>query len=234
MSQDGLEKRRRGPLNGLRRSLFGELLGSAAGAIGADAGVCRLPLALSDAPLRLDGDVLLSRRRSAPSGAPLLACGGLSPVLLQAATISPDFAFAPVGELLLTAHYLGDDFDRIEWRSGVDLLVPEIGYFHLNLYNGGGGPAWSKRWQIMPEGFSLPQSTDRVWSLGGSLALERSGAHGERRLQFVPQLLLDLGQVVPVGERIEAVLGYYHWHGATDATTACAKPLPQLALRWLN
>jgi len=140
----------------------------------------------------------------------------------------------PVGELLLTAHYLGDDLDRLAPEPGVDLRVPEIGYFYLNLYNGGSGPTWGKRWQIRPEGFSLPQSADRVWSLGGSLVLDRGDAHGDRRLQFVPQLLLDLGQVVPVGERIQAVLGYHHWHGTAGAVTACAGPLPQLALRWSN
>jgi len=240
MPQDGLEKRRRGPLNGVRRMLYGLLVGSAsvpalaasAHDASANVGRHRLPLAQTNAPLRLDGDLLLVRDYSALPGDDLLAYGSLSPLLLQASAISTDFAFVSVGGQLLTAHYLGDDLDRIGKGLGVDLLLPELGYFHLNLYSGHDGPNQGKRWLINPKGFALPESADGFWSLGGSLALERSDHYGHRQLQFVPQLVLNLDKIVPMQGRMQALLSYHNWREAADTAPVRTGPVPQVSLRW--
>lgn len=220
--------------------LYGLLVGSASmpalAASGHDASGSlsrlRLPLAQTDAALRLDGDLLLMRDHSPLPGDDLLAYGSLSPLLLQASAISADFAFVSVGGQLLTAHYLGDDLDRIGKGLGVDLLLPELGYFHLNLYSGRDGPNQGRRWLIKPRGFALPESADGVWSLGGSLALERSDHYGPRRLQFVPQLVLNLDKIVPVQGRMQALLSYHNWREAADTVPARTGKVPQVSLRW--
>jgi hypothetical protein len=235
MAADGIEKRRKGPVNRMRRMLYGLLLGSAAApgfAAAADNGASRLPQAMTNAQLRQEGEVLLVRDGSAPSRSPMLAAyGGLAPMLTQAATISPDFAFAPLGKMLLTAHFLGTELDSLGKGLGVDLLVPELGYFHLNLYNGPGGPNQGKRLRIQPEGFDMPQTENQAWSLGASLELAR-GYDDRRRLQFVPQLVLNLDRCVPIGSRMQAVLSYRNWHAAGELDAVESRPIPQLALHW--
>jgi len=242
MPHNGLEKRRRGPLNRLRRMLYGVLVSAASASALATSGHdassnasgprLPLPLAHTNAPLRLDGDVLLLHDQSDLPGGDLLAYGGLSPLLLQASAISADFAFVSIGGQLLTAHYLGDDLDRIGKGLVVDFLLPELGYFHLNLYSGHDGPERGKRWLINPDGFALPQSADRFWSLGGSLALERNDPYSRRQLQFVPQLVLNLDQVVPMQGRMQALISYHNWLAAADTDPVRTGRIPQISLHW--
>jgi hypothetical protein len=237
MPLDGLEKRRPGPVNQLRRALYALLMGSATlpTLVAADGSLPaahrRLPLVQTSAPMRLDGNVLLARDPFAPGGA-LLAYGGLEPLLSHAAGLGPDFAFVPVGDLLLTAHFLGTDLSKIDKGLGVDLAIPELGYFHLNLFTGRDGPAAGKRWQINPQGFELPQSTDRLWSLGGSLAVERDQPGGHRHLLFVPQLVLNLGAITHASGRLEALVSYHNWLGLPHQPQTVAGRVPQLSLRW--
>lgn len=237
MPQGFVERRRRGPVNRLRRMLYGLLLGSASApalagtpqeAAAGDT-LHRLPQVVTNAPLWMHDDVLLARD---PLGGKLYAYAGLGPVLARADALGPDYAFLPVGGLLFTAHYLGQDLAKIGKGLGVDLALPQLGYFHLNLYAGRGDVTGGKRWRIDPQGFALPDSAERLWSLGGSLAVEQ-GANGRRQLTFVPQLVLNLDAVTHLSGRLQAVLSYHNWRSQADRGLAEQQgAVPQISLRW--
>lgn len=234
----GRERRRKGPINELRRALYGLMLSSASVPAMA-AG--HPPAKTADAPHRLPrihlSDVLAGQLDSlmlhdpaAPPDAPLTMFGPMSPLLSHARSISPDFVFAPIGGLLLTAHFLGNDLETIGKGLGADFLVPELGYFHLNLYNGPDGPNLGKRWKIAPNGFALPKSADKVWSLGGTVDVESRGASAKRELVFVPQLVLNLDSAIPMQGRMQAVFSYRNWRSTPGLSRHEA--VPQVSLKW--
>jgi hypothetical protein len=233
MSQAFVERRRSGPVNRLRRMLYGLLLGSAsAPALAAspqDAGTLhRLPQVVSNAPLWMHDNALLARD---PQNGGLYAYAGLGTVLARAGSLGRDFAFLPVGDLLFTAHFLGDDLKKIGKGLGVDFVLPEFGYFHLNLYTGRNDATGGKRWRIDPQGFALPDSAEHLWSLGGSLAMEQ-GANGHRQLTFVPQLVLNLDAITRTSGRMQAVISYHNWRSQVDRMPTDQGAVPQVSLKW--
>jgi hypothetical protein len=237
MSQGFIERRRTGPVNQLRRMLYGLLLGTAtapvlAGPLGAgmSGSLHRLPLVQTNAPAWMHDNVLLARDPLSAGGG-LYAYSGLGPALSGAAALGPDYAFLPVGNLLFTAHYLGDDLKKLGKGLGVDLAVPQFGYFHLNLFAGRNDTLGGQRWRIAPQGFALPDTPERLWSLGGSLALE-TGPTGRRQVMFVPQLVLNLDAVTHLSGRMQAVLSYHEWHSRLERTPNDNGPVPQISLKW--
>jgi len=240
MGKGFVEKRRQGPVNRLRRMLYGLLLGSVTAPVLAgplDAALNgntphRLPRVQTNGAAWMHDDILLARDPwSADKG--VYAYAGLGPALSAATASGRDFAFLPVGDALFTAQFLGDDLKKIGKGLGVDLALPELGYFHLNLYAGRNDATGGKRWRIDPEGFALPQSTGKLWSLGGSLALERDEPGGHRQLRFVPQLVLNLDTLTHVSGRMQAVISYHNWRSQADRGPADDQgPVPQVSLKW--
>lgn len=236
MSEGFVERRRSGPLNQLRRMLYGLLLGSAsAPALAgsphepAEPGTWhRLPQVVSNAPLWMHDSVLLTRD---PQSGGLYAYPGLGPMLARAGGPGRDFAFLPVGDLIFTADYLGSDLKKIGKGLGVDFVLPEFGYFHLNLYSGRNDAIGGKRWRVEPQGFALPDSGERLWSLGGSLAVEQ-GANGHRQLTFIPQLVLNVDAITHMSGRMQAVISYHNWRSPVDRMPADQGAVPQVSLRW--
>jgi hypothetical protein len=238
MGKRFIEKRRQGPVNRLRRTLYGLLLGSVtvpalAGSL-QDAAMNggtqqRLPRVQASGAQWMHDNVLLARD---PGGSGVYAYAGLGPALSSTSVPGRDFAYLPVGDALFTAHFLGDDLSKIGKGLGVDLALPEFGYFHLNLYPGRNDMNGGKRLRIDPQGFDLPAS-GRAWSLGGSLALERDAPGEHRQLRFVPQLVLNLDTLTHVSGRMQAVISYHNWRSQVDRGPSDDQgPVPQITLKW--
>ena len=240
MSAPLSDQRRKGPVNALRRQLYGlVLLSTSLSAQAADEGwrhrlaaaPSRIPVAeTNDAPWS-DNDVLLSRSADAENHR-WMAYGGMSALNAHARTISLDFAYVPIGELLFTAHFLGDDIDNLRKGLGVDLAVPEVGYFHLNLYSGRDGPNRGKRWQVNPSGMNLPESHDRLWSLGGTLDLAKPDRNSARQIMFIPQLILNVDQLAKVPGHMQMAMTYSRWNSPVSGLLQESGMTPQVAFKW--
>jgi len=239
MGKGFVEKRRQGPINSLRRALYGLMLGTAtapalAGALQDAAGSSahRVPRVQSSSAAWMHDNMLLARDPWS-AGHELYAYAGLGPALSSTRARGPDFAFLPVGDALFTAQFLGDDLKKIGKGLGVDVALPEFGYFHLNLYTGRNDATGGKRLRIDPQGFDLPESTNRLWSLGGSLALERDAPGEHRQLRFVPQLVLNLDTLTHVSGRMQAVISYHNWRSQVDRGPSDDRgAVPQVTLKW--
>jgi hypothetical protein len=231
------ERRRKGPVNQLRRQLYGWVMASAA--LSAEAAenpssnpavpLQRLPIAETASALWADNDVLLARN---PGGPGWLAYGGIAALNRNARLISPDYAYLPVGELLFTAHFLGDDIDILRKGLGVDLAVPALGYFHLNLYSGRDGPNRGKRWQVNPDGMALPESHDHIWSLGGSLDLAKPDRNSRRQIMFVPQLIMNVDQIAKIPGHMQVSLVYRNWDSPVSGLLQESGRMPQVSFKW--
>ncbi|MBV8063615.1 MAG: hypothetical protein JOY51_08465 [Nevskia sp.] len=191
-----------------------------------------LPHASFSSTVQRENDLLLLRNPTLQADAALVAYQGASALLTNARTISADFALVPAGNSLLTAHFLGDDLDTLSKGLGVDMLLPGVGYFHMNLYSGKDGPNLGRRWQLNPSGFSLPQSANRFWSLGASLDVEKVSPTGKRSLVFVPQLVMNLDAVVPMSGRLQAIVSYHNWHSNAGVAQPDVGQVPQVSLKW--
>src|SRR5579859_2628735 len=163
MAENMSNRRRTGPVNQLRRALYGVMLMSASlpvlaatpeGQRKSAPGAHSLPRVQLSSASQSESDLLLLRDPSLPADSALVAYEGATALLTHARSLGPDFALVPAGNTLLTAHFLGDDLASASKGVGVDFLVPEMGYFHLNLYSGRDGPNRGKRWQFNPQGFS--------------------------------------------------------------------------------
>jgi hypothetical protein len=231
------EQRRTGPINVLRRQLYSlALLSSTLAAEAADnplhnpaAPPRRLPVAETSSAPWSDNDVLMTRNAH---GAGWMAYGGMAALNSNARLFSRDYAYLPVGELLFTAHFLGDDLSTLRKGMGVDLAIPEFGYVHLNLYSGRDGPNRGKRWRVNPDGMALPESHDRFWSLGGSLDLVKPDRNSRRQIVFVPQLILNVDQIATIPGHMQMSMTYSRWNSPVSGLLQESGTVPQVSFKW--
>lgn len=232
------ERRRKGPINQLRRQLYGLVMASAALSAeaaenpvrNAGAPLQRLPVAeTNNAAPWSDNDVLMVR---SPAGTGWQAYGGMAALNRDARLISQDYAYLPVGELLFTAHFLGDDIDTLRKGLGVDLAIPAVGFFHLNLYSGRDGPNRGKRWQVNPDGMALPESHDRIWSLGGTLDLAKPDRNSRRQIMFIPQLIMNVDQIMRVPGHMQVSLMVRNWNSPISGLLPESGQIPQVSFKW--
>lgn len=233
MLPSGRERRRKGPVNRLRRLLYGVLLLAAApGAVAADelAAVGQHRPQTSPASSRivqatLQGLVLLHAERvEAPettvqgAGYPRIALDTVTARLLEPAA-------ADTLLLRIEVHQGGLLRDGV----GFDLEVPDFGMFHLNLYSRRNAATAGKRWAlgVGDTGIDPPSQT---WSLGGTLEMVRM-IEGGRHLAFVPELLVDLARGETRYLPFQASLKLANWRSFSERA-ALDDVVPQLAFRW--
>lgn len=232
----GRERRRKGPLNRVRRFLYGLLLAaSAPGAMAADElaalGQYRPQphQATAVAPERaavlatLQGLIMIHAETAAAAEAPLRAELGYPRIALDTVTARVQH----VGDAPLFRVSVSDG-PSIRDGVGFDLAVPDLGNFHLNLYARRNARTEGRRWGVSagePEPEPAP-----AWSLGGTLELVRV-VDGEKHVAFVPELLFDLsgqeGNYLP----FQASLRMAHWRSLTEKH-ALDDRVPQLTFRW--
>lgn len=130
---------------------------------------------------------------------------------------------------LVTLSFSDDDLRRIKDGLGLDIELPDLGYFHLNLYSRkDSGLPGGKRFGLIPAGER--EGGPRRWSLGGSLDLVRP-VDGERELVLVPQLMIDMAALIGSDKRFDVCVQYAHWR-ARNSREVSAERVPQATLRF--
>lgn len=109
---------------------------------------------------------------------------------------------------------------------GVDLDMGDRGGFHFNLYARRNPRGPGQRWNLTS---SVGAREPRVWSLGGMLDVVRRD-DGERRVVYVPQLLMDFGGTAVGPCTCQAALQYAYWRPAAGDVTR-DESVPQLTVR---
>lgn len=223
---EGRERRRKGPINRLRRVAYGVMLGVS------------LPTAASEPPLspRLPTD------RGANSGPQRWLTAGVEGLVAVSAREAADPA-TPMGTEDDYGHLdfedIALDFDDPRAGSslqvsvvqpslmrdglGLDVAIPDLGALRLNLY--------ARRVAHGATGWDFMQADAApVWSLGGSLELVRTG-DGSRQLAFIPELTVDGNALSGNKLGFSASVRYSHWRrlGAREAEDFA---VPQLMFRW--
>jgi hypothetical protein len=228
----GYERRRRDWYGRLRRFLYGVLL-----------------LAASRGALAADPLADLGRHRAAPPGASapqhvvLATLQGLVMIHAEAAThpsaplaarqgyprIALDTVSARLQEPGDAPRFSIGISDSRELRDGAgfDLMVPEIGNFHLNLYARRNARSEGRRWAVGSAGASGPR---QGWSLGGTLDLVRT-VDGGRHVAFVPEVTFDLSDTGATYLPFQASLRLAHWRSIAD-THALEERVPQITFHW--
>lgn len=229
----GRERRRKGPVNRVRRFLYGLLLAAAApGAMAADElaalGQYRAQPrpATTVAPERaavlatLQGLIMIHAETAAAEEAPLRAERGYPRIALDTVTARVQ----QVGEAPLFRVSVSDG-PSIRDGVGFDLAVPELGNFHLNLYARRNARTEGRRWAV-----SAGEPEPPAWSLGGTLELVRV-VDGEKHVAFVPELLFDVSSRGDSYLPFQASLRMAHWRSLAEKH-ALDDRVPQLTFRW--
>lgn len=232
MPPSGRERRRQGPVNRLRRLLYGILLLAASpGAIAADElAAVGQHRPQPSAPARivqatLQGLVLLHAERVEAPDTPIQ--GAAYPRIALDTVTARLLEPAAMDTLLLRIEVHQDGLLRD--GVGFDLEVPDFGMFHLNLYSRRNAATAGKRWAlgVGDTGVDPPSQT---WSLGGTLEMVRT-TEGGRHLAFVPELLVDLARGETRYLPFQASLKLAHWRSLSERE-ALDDVVPQLAFRW--
>lgn len=136
----------------------------------------------------------------------------------------------PVSNGLLRLSFSDDDLRRLKEGIGMDLELPDLGSFHLNLYSRTGTdmPA-GKRWELAPNE-STHSSARRQWSIGASLDQVRT-EEGGRQLVLVPQLVLDAAALLGRKDHFDICIQYAHWR-APGGQAASEQRVPQAVFKW--
>jgi hypothetical protein len=227
----GRERRRKGPVNRVRRFLYGLLLAaSAPGAMAADElaalGQHRPPAhsATAATPQRaavlatLQGLIMIHAESASAAEEPLHNQAGYPRIALDTVTARVQHADdAPLFRVSVR------DLPSIRDGVGFDLAVPDLGNFHLNLH--ARRNARPDRRRSASAGEQAP-----VWSLGGTLELVRV-VDGARHVAFVPELLFDPSRQEESYLPFQASLRLAHWRSLAEKH-ALDDRVPQLTFRW--
>lgn len=237
----GRERRRKGPVNRLRRFLYGLLLVAAApGAMAAD----------ELAALGHHRPVPKSSVNSAPERALVASLQGLvlihgeSVGVTEAAArrgwayprVALDTVTARVPETLDAPLFRVAVSDGREVRDGVgfDLAVPELGNFHLNLYTRRSARSEGRRWAAIAGGSAADDAPGPgpgpTWSLGGTLELVRT-LDGAKHVAIVPEVLLDLDGKPESYLPFQVSLKMAHWRSLAEKQSLDER-VPQLSFKW--
>jgi hypothetical protein len=229
MRQHGAgERRRKGPLNRLRRLAYGLLL-----ALGA-------PLATASQTSVTDGSAPQKTVVPSEAGeeyvAALVFLRGLAAENAEPAVFGTSFSRPALGERsewslstlpppvrsgLLTLSF--SDNDLRNWRrgAGIDIDLPDVGQFSR-------GRDALKRWNLRPRAPAHDEA--RHWSLGGSVDWVRSGEGDERALVFVPKLVVNAAALLGGHGSFDVCIQYAHW--TARETGGVTGRVPQAVVRW--
>lgn len=233
MGGGGRERRRRSPINILRRWLYGifvttwSLHGHAASASD-DADPARRVRHARDAVEWEFSDALFLGGQPPQGHDDFAAAAALQPAVMRLRDRAARRAGAPP---LLAARFDVDAADMIRSGVAVDLSFAGVAQLHLTLSPGADERASGRRWALVPGEPSARRNSRRACSLGGSLEFIRVWPYGDRRLVAVPQLNLELGAIFGALPGMQASIRYAHWNTGQEKGTV-GDALPQLVLRW--
>ncbi len=230
----GRERRRKGPINKLRRLLYGLLLAAASGGAAADElayvgkyKVRQIAATTQQAvQVTLQGLVLLHAENTESPETPIQG-HGYPRIALNTVTARLQEPAAARAPLLSVA--VSED-GSIRDGVGFDLAVPDFGNFHLSLYTRPNARTEGKRWSMDLADGKPADAEARTWSLGGSLELVRT-VDGTRHLAFVPELLLDLSGLQARYLPFQASVKFTNWRSVSEKHSLEEK-VPQLTFKW--
>lgn len=234
MQPMGRERRRKGPLNKLRRFLYGLLLAAASGGVTADelAYVGKYKVSQAAATTQqgvqvtLQGLVLFLAERTESPDTPIQGHGHPRIALDTMTARMQESALGRSPLLSLTVSENGSVRDGV----GFDLDVPAFGKFHLSLFARQNARTEGKRWSMdLADGTPAGAET-RIWSLGGSLEMVRI-VDGGRHLTLVPELLLDLGDQRLRYVPFQASVKFANWHSVSEKYSLVDQ-VPQITFKW--
>lgn len=232
MQRGDSERRRKGIVNRLRRSLYGLLL------------ACGAPLAcgISARAVASDTQSVAPEAESQQNFAALVFIKGLAEDQARPVAFGASFSRAAIGEIseqslsatplplrngLLTLSFSDDELRRWRKGAGLDITVPDLGQFRLNFFSRGGEAL--KRWDLSPVTEEL-ESESRPWSLGASVDWVRTREGEGRELVFIPKLAVDVSDLLKTRTRLDVCIQYAHWRSREPGEHQGR--VPQAVLRW--
>jgi hypothetical protein len=110
---------------------------------------------------------------------------------------------------------------------GFDLLVPDFGNFHLNLYSRRNARTEGWRHSVKLAGEEAQQ---RTWSVGGSVEVVRT-IDGGKHLAFVPELIFDMDGATDGRLPFQASVRYGNWRSVAEKKSLEEKAV-QVVFKW--
>jgi hypothetical protein len=233
MEPSGRERRRKGPINRLRRVLYGLLLMAAApGAAAADEtayiGKYRAASAAASLPYQriveatIQGLVVL---RAEPAESAASPAAGIGYPRIALDNVNAHF-YTAVGADPSLVKLSVTETGSIRDGVGFDLSLPDLGRFHLNLYSRRNARTEGARWRMD----RTEPAERKTWSMGGSLEVVRT-VDGDRQLAFVPELLVDLDPGNAGLLPFQATLKYGNWKSVSERRSLDEQAV-QIMFKW--
>jgi len=229
------ERRRRDPMNRLRRAAYGVLLAmgapvaSAAGAVASQG---------QPAPLRSGA----AEEHEQSNFAALVFVQGLAAEQAQPAVFGASYSRAVLGERseqslssvplpirsgLITVSFSDDELRRWRRGAGLDIILPDVGQFRLNFFSRGGQAL--KRWSLSPVGSESETAGNRNWSLAASVDWVRTQDGESRELVFIPKFVVNASELLKTQGKFDICVQYAHWRSREAGNLG---RVPQAVLRW--
>lgn len=128
--------------------------------------------------------------------------------------------------------------DLLSLRDGIglDLALPDRGNLHLNVHSRknavhGGG----KRWALGDDEMQRRNPAEQAWSLGGNVDLikvrDLPNNRSAQRIDFAPQLMVDVGKFSSVAGQMSASLQYGYFRTSGNFAISDER-VPQLTVKW--
>jgi hypothetical protein len=212
---------RQEPASRLRQQLWGLLLL-----------VVWLPMRALAAPPDLAAAATQADRDSPLAGLspqaakPVAPSGSVTSALKQRAmTILPR-------QILPVPQVLRDGFYALREKFSSRISEPDPGAVYLDTFNKPDVLVSDRLSQLSQDDIDLLESHDRAWQHNGLQDLSKPDRNGLREVRFVPQILMNLNQIVDVPGRMQLGVTYRSWDCPDAGAFADVRPVPQMSFRW--
>jgi hypothetical protein len=135
-------------------------------------------------------------------------------------------------QILPVPQVLRDGFYALREKFSSRISAPDPGAVYLDTFNKPDVLVSDRLSQLSQEDIDLLESHDRVWLPNGLQDLSKPDRNGLREVRFVPQILMNVNQMVDVPGHLQMGLTYRSWNCPDAGAFADVRPVPQMSFRW--
>jgi hypothetical protein len=157
--------------------------------------------------------------------------GVLASLKQRAMAWLPHFSTPAFGKALPAPQALQDNLRALGEKYGMHIAPPDPGYVYLDVLRKIDDAA-GNRWALQSATLEQTEAHDRAWQPNGLQDLSKPDRNSLREVRFVPQLIMNVNQMVDVPGQLQLGMTYRSWDCPDAGALPDMHPVPQMSLRW--
>ena len=166
--------------------------------------------------------------RSAPVA---LHSGVLASLRQRAMTWLPHFSMLGTARTVPALMVPKDNLQSLGEKYGIHIAPSDPGYVYLDVLRKISDDSASRS-TVQAAALDQSEALDRAWQPTGLQDLSKPDRNSLREVRFVPQLIVNVNEVVNVPGQLQFGMTYRSWNCPETGALPDIHPVPQMSLRW--